>query len=63
MSVEIKIVSLMDTGLGTNWRVKELEDKLIPPGELILFCRLMRNFINKLASRGSQGMCTGQGMK
>lgn len=53
----------MDTGLGTNWRVKELEDKLIPPGELILFCRLMRNFINKLASRGSQGMCTGQGMK
>lgn len=42
----------MDIGFGINWRVKELEDKLILLGELILFCRLMRNFINKLVSRG-----------
>lgn len=33
----------MDMGLGTNRWLKELEDKLMPLGELILLCRLTKD--------------------
>lgn len=38
MSMKVKIISLMDMELGTNWWSRELEDELIPAGELMLLC-------------------------
>ena len=37
----------MDMGLDTNWWPKKLEDKLMPLGELILLCRLTKDFVHK----------------
>lgn len=56
----------MDMGLDTNWWPKKLEDKLMPLGELILLCRLTKDFVKKkkkIARWGSHEMCTGQGLK
>lgn len=57
----------MDMGLDTNWWPKKLEDKLMPLGELILLCRLTKDFVHKkkkkIAKWGSHGMCTEQGLK
>lgn len=58
----------MDMGLDTNWWPKKLEDKLMPLGELILLCRLTKDFVHKkkkkkIAKWGSHGMCTEQGSK
>lgn len=55
----------MDMGLDTNWWPKKLEDKLMPLGELILLCRLTKDFVHKKkkAKWGCHGMCTEQGLK
>lgn len=56
----------MDMGLDTNWWPKKLEDKLMPLGELILLCRLTKDFVHKKKKKakwGCHGMCTEQGLK